>query len=165
MSLAALKLISVRAIAFAGTLVMSVAVVGNLPKFKERRQRYFASAATSGSVYQMQLLHLAGANVNSRGSSGTPLFLAAGEGRLNAVRYLLDEGADVNSRGDYGNTALTEATYFGHASVIKELLMRGADVNAISVDGTPLDIAVSRNNVSVIDLLRHYGARRRSELR
>ena len=165
MSLAALKLISVRAIAFAGTLVMSVAVVGNLPKFKERRQRYFASAATSGSVYRMQLLHLAGANVNSRGSSGTPLFLAAGEGRLNAVRYLLDEGADVNSRGDYGNTALTEATYFGHASVIKELLMRGADVNAISVDGTPLDIAVSRNNVSVIDLLRHYGARRRSELR
>jgi len=165
MSLAALKLISVRAIAFASTLVMSVAVVGNLPKFKERRQRYFASAATSGSVYRMQLLHLAGANVNSRGSSGTPLFLAAGEGRLNAVRYLLDEGADVNSRGDYGNTALTEATYFGHASVIKELLMRGADVNAISVDGTPLDIAVSRNNVSVIDLLRHYGARRRSELR
>jgi ankyrin repeat protein len=113
----------------------------------------------------MQLLHLAGANVNSRGSSGAPLFLAAGEGRLNAVRYLLDEGADVNSRGDYGNTALTEATYFGHGSVIKELLMRGADVNAISVDGTPLDIAVSRNNVSVIDLLRHYGARRRSELR
>jgi len=165
MSLAALKLISVRAIAFAGTLVMSVAVVASLPKFKERRQRYFASAATSGSVYRMQLLHLAGANVNSRGSSGAPLFLAAGEGRLNAVRYLLDEGADVNSRGDYGNTALTEATYFGHGSVIKELLMRGADVNAISVDGTPLDIAVSRNNVSVIDLLRHYGARRRSELR
>ena len=165
MSLAALKLIAVRAIAFAGTMLMSVAVVGNLPKFKERRQRYFASAATSGSVYRMQLLHLAGANVNSRGSSGAPLFLAAGEGRLNAVRYLLDEGADVNSRGDYGNTALTEATYFGHASVIKELLMRGADVNAISVEGTPLDIAVSRNNVSVIDLLRHYGARRRSELR
>ena len=165
MSLAALKLISVRAIAFAGTLVMSVAVVASLPKFKERRQRYFASAATSGSVYQMQLLHLAGANVNSRGSSGTPLFLAAGEGRLNAVRYLLDEGADVNSRGDYGNTALTEATYFGHPSVIKELLMRGADVNVISIDGTPLDIAAGRNNPAVIDLLTHYGARRRSELR
>ena len=165
MSLAALKLISVRAIAFAGTLVMSVAVVGNLPKFKERRQRYFASAATSGSVYRMQLLHLAGANVNSRGSSGAPLFLAAGEGRLNAVRYLLDEGADVNSRGDYGNTALTEATYFGHPSVIKELLMRGADVNVISIDGTPLDIAAGRNNSAVIDLLKHYGAKRGNELR
>ena len=110
MSLAALKLIAFRAIAFASTMVMSVAVVGSLPKFKERRQRYFASAATSGSVHRMQLLHLAGANVNSRGSRGTPLFLAAGEGRLNAVRYLLDEGADVNLRGEYGNTALTEAT-------------------------------------------------------
>jgi len=165
MSLAALKLISVRAIAFAGTLVMSVAVVASLPKFKERRQRYFASAATSGSVYRMQLLHLAGANVNSRGSSGAPLFLAAGEGRLNAVRYLLDEGADVNSRGDYGNTALTEATYFGHPSVIKELLMRGAEVNAMSSVGTPLDIAVDRNNIAVIDLLKHYGAKRRNELR
>jgi ankyrin repeat protein len=165
MSLAALKLIAVRAIAFAGTMVMSVAVVGNLPKFKERRQRYFASAATSGSVYRMQLLHLAGANVNSRGSSGTPLFLAAGEGRLNAVRYLLDEGADVNLRGGYGNTALTEATYYGHAPVIKELLMRGADVNVISSDGTPLDIATGRNNPAIIDLLKHYGAKRRNELR
>ena len=165
MSLAALKLIAVRAIAFAGTMVMSVAVVGNLPKFKERRQRYFASAATSGSVYRMQLLHLAGANVNSRGSSGTPLFLAAGEGRLNAVRYLLDEGADVNLRGGYGNSALTEATYYGHAPVIKELLMRGADVNVISSDGTPLDIATGRNNPAIIDLLKHYGAKRRNELR
>ncbi|HEX3228944.1 MAG TPA: ankyrin repeat domain-containing protein [Pyrinomonadaceae bacterium] len=165
MSLAALKLIAFRAIAFASTMVMSVAVVGSLPKFKERRQRYFASAATSGSVYRMQLLHLAGANINSRGSSGTPLFLAAGEGRLNAVRYLLDEGADVNLRGEYGNTALTEATYYGHASVIKELVMRGAEVNVISIDGTPLDIAAGRNNSAVIDLLKHYGAKRGNELR
>jgi ankyrin repeat protein len=161
----ATKALVTRAIAFASTMVMSVAVVGSLPKFKERRQRYFASAATSGSVYRMQLLHLAGANVNSRGSSGTPLFLAAGEGRLNAVRYLLDEGADINLRGEHGNTALTEATYFGQASVIKELLLRGAEVNAISIDGTPLDIAIGRNNVAVIDLLKHYGARRGNELR
>jgi ankyrin repeat protein len=165
MSLAALKLIATRALAFAGTMMMSVAIVGSLPKFKERRQRYFASAATTGSVHRMQLLHLAGAQVNSRGASGTPLFLAAGEGRLNAVRYLLDEGADVNMRGDYGNSALTEATYYGHMSVIKELLMRGAEVNARSIDGTPLDIAIGRNNVAVIDLLKHYGAKRGNELR
>jgi ankyrin repeat protein len=161
----ATKALVTRALAFAGTLLMSVAVVGNLPKFKERRQRYFASAATSGSVYRLQLLHLAGANVNSRGSSGTPLFLAAGEGRLSAVRYLLDEGADVNLCGENGDSALTEATYYGHAPVIKELLMRGADVNVISIDGTPLDIATGRNNPAVIDLLKHYGAKRGTELR
>jgi len=161
----ATKALVVRAIAFASTMVMSVAIVGSLPKFKERRQRYFASAATAGSVHRMQLLHLAGANVNSRGASGTPLFLASGEGRLNAVRYLLDEGADVNLRGEHGNSALTEATFYGHVSVIKELLMHGADVNVMSIDGTPLDIAIGRNNVAVIDLLKHYGAKRGSELR
>lgn len=161
----ATRALMTRAIAFASTMVMSVAIVGSLPKFKERRQRYFASAATAGSVHRMQLLHLAGASVNSRGGSGTPLFLAAGEGRLNAVRYLLDEGAEVNLRGDYGNTALTEATYYGHLSVIKELLLRGADVNVMSIDGTPLDIAVGRNDVAVIDLLKHYGAKRGNDLR
>lgn len=163
-SLATKELVT-RALAFASTLVMSVAIVGSLPKFRERRQRSFASAATTGSVYRMQLLHLAGVNVNSRGASGPPLFLAAGEGKLNAVRYLLDEGADVNLRGEHGNTALTEATFYGHVSVIKELVMRGADVNVISTNGTPLDIAVGRNNVAVIDLLKHYGAKRGSELR
>ena len=159
------KSLITRALAFAGAMMMSLAIVGNRPKFKERRQRYFASAATSGSVHRMQLLHLAGANLNSSGVSGTPLFLAAGEGRLNAVRYLLDEGADVNLRGPRGETALTEATFYGHESVIKELLMRGGNLNAISVDGTPMDIAVARNNVGIIDLLKHYGAKRASELR
>jgi len=38
--------------------------------------------------------------------------------------------------------------------------MRGAEVNVISIDGTPLDIGVDRNNVAVIDLLKHYGAKR-----
>jgi ankyrin repeat protein len=154
-----------RAIAFASTMFMSLAIVGSLPKFKERRQRYFASAATTGSVHRMQLLHLAGANVNSRGAGGPPLLLAAGEGRLNAVRYLLDEGADVNMRGQHGNTALAEATYYGHAPIIKELLVHGADVNVLSSDGTPLDIAVGRNNIAIIDLLKHYGARSARELR
>ena len=49
--------------------------------------------------------------------------------------------------------------------MIKELLMRGADVNVTSIDGTPLDIAVGRNNMAAIDLLKHYGAKRGNELR
>lgn len=165
MNLLGLKLIAGKALAFASTLMLSLAVVNSLPRFKERRQRYFAAAALSGSVSRMQLLHLAGANLNSAGTSRTPLCLAAGEGRLTAVRYLLDEGANVNLRELDGNTALTEATFFGHAPVVKELLIRGADVNGVSAGGTALDIAIGKNNTAVIELLKHYGGKRANEIR
>jgi len=165
MSLAALKLIAVRALAFSSTLMLSIALLSNMPRFKERRQRYFADAATTGSISRMQLLHLVGAKVNSNGPTRMPLFLAAGEGRLQAVRYLLNEGANVNAHESDGNTALAEATFYGHAPVIKELLLRGADVNAISRGETPLDIAISRNNAAAVEVLRHYGAKRAGEIR
>ena len=165
MNFAAIKLIAGRAIAFGSALILSLAVVSSRPRFKERRQRYFANAAATGSLSRMQLLHLAGANVNSDSASRRPLFLAAGEGRLKAVRYLLDEGADVNAGEADGNTALTEATFYGHAPVIKELLARGAKVNAVSNGATALDIAISANNNAIIEMLRHYGAKRAKELR
>src|SRR5205809_1785109 len=165
MNFAAIKLIVLRSVAFASTLMMSLAIVNHLPRFKERRQRYFAEAAMNGSVHRMQWLYLAGANINGRGDGYTPLALAAGEGRLQAVRYLIDEGADVNSRESYGNTALTEATYYGHVPIMKELLFRGADINAISKNGTALDIAMSRNNQAAIDLLAHHGGKQASEIR
>ena len=158
------KPIVTRAIAFASTLMMSLALVGSLPKFKQRRQKSFADAASSGSVTRLQLLHLAGANVNAVGLDRSPLLLAAGEGRLRAVRYLLDEGADVNALVN-GNSALTEATFYGQAPVVKELLARGANVNAISVNGTALDVAIARNDSTLIDLLKHYGAKQASQLR
>src|SRR5437660_1684447 len=116
------KSIVMRALAFVSTLTFSLAIVSGLPRVRERRQRYFAQATMDGSLRRMQLLHFAGANVNSRDECCMPLFLAAGEGRLESVRYLLDEGADINAREMYGNTALTEATYYGHIAVIKELL-------------------------------------------
>ena len=111
----------------------------------------------------MSWLHLAGVSVNPHGSP-SPILLAAREGRVNAVRYLLDQGADVNARDNAGNTALAEATYYAQIPVIKELLARGANINALTNGGTPLDIALSRNESAVIDLLKHYGGRQANEL-
>jgi ankyrin repeat protein len=159
----ALKPFLLRAIAFAGTLMLSTAIVGNLPKFKERRQRYFSEAATDGNVHRMRWLHLAGVSVNPHGAP-PPLVLAAREGRVNAVRYLLDQGADVNARDNSGHSALAEATYFAQVPVIKELLARGANINALTNGATPLDIAVSRNDGAVIDLLKYYGGRQANEM-
>jgi ankyrin repeat protein len=160
----ALKPFLARAIAFAGTLLLSLGIVSNLPKFKQRRQQYFSEAATDGNVRRMRWLHAAGVNVNPQGAP-SPLMLAAREGRLNAVRYLLDQGADINAYDGSGNTALAEATYYSQIPVIKELLARGAHINGLTGGGTPLDIARSRNDSTVIDLLEHYGGKQANQLR
>jgi ankyrin repeat protein len=159
------KLILKRALAFAGTFVLSTAIMNGLPSARERRQRSFAQATMDGNLRRMRFLHFAGANVNARGNSGMPLFLAAGEGKLEVVRYLLDEGADVNARERWGSTPLAEAAYYGHIDIIKELLFRGADINVITDDGTALDIAINKNNAAVAELLRHHGGKRVREIR
>lgn len=165
MSKATAKLIIIRAIAFTSTLSLALALVNSRPSVKEQRQRYFAQAAVDGNLRRIQLLHFAGANVNARGNCCMPLYLAAGEGRLEVVRYLLDEGADVNAREKLGDTALTEAVFNGQLAAVKELLLRGADVNAIADGGTALDIAINRNHTAIADLLRHRGARKACEIR
>ena len=114
---------------------------------------------------RMRLLQMAGVNIDSHSTCCAPLFLAAGEGRLDAVRYLLDQGADVNARDARGRTALTEAAFSGNASVIKELIQRGADANVVSDEGTALDVAAQASRSAAIDILKHYGAKRGCELR
>src|SRR5712692_485944 len=154
-----------RALAFASTLVFSLAIVNGLPRFKEQRQRYFTQATMDGNLSRMRLLHFAGANINSRSNGYMLLSIAAGEGRINVVRYLLAEGADVNAREKLGDTALTEAAYYGHVAMVKELLLRGADVNALGEEGTALDIAIDKKYADLADLLKHYGGKRACEIR
>jgi ankyrin repeat protein len=159
------KLVITRAVAFASTLVFSLAIVNSRPRYKEQRQRYFAQAAVDGNLRRLQLLHFAGANVNSRGNCCMPLYLAAGEGRLEVVRYLLDHGADVNAREKFGDTALSEAVFNGQLTAVKELLFRGAEVNAVSDGGTALDIAIARNHIEIAALLKHHGGQKVCEIR
>ena len=154
-----------RAITFLATAVFSVAIMNSVPRVRQQRQRSFAEATMDGNLSRMRWLHFAGAKIDARSNLGNPLFLAAGEGKLNAVRYLLDEGANVNAPENLGHTALAEAAYYGHVDVVKELLLHGADINAVGDDGTALDIAISRKNTAVADLLGHCGGRSAGKIR
>jgi ankyrin repeat protein len=154
-----------RALAFSSTLLLSIAILNIMPGARARRQTHFARAAADGNVRSMRLLQMTGARVNSQGGCCAPLLLAAVEGRLDAVRYLLDQGADVNARDERGRNALTEAAFNGNAAVIKELILRGAELNALSDEGTALDIATKTKHEDAVELLKHYGAKSANNVR
>ena len=83
------------------------------------------------------------------------------------VRLLLVKGADVNAQGlgRFGN-ALQAASSGGREAVVRLLLEKGADVNAQGgIWTTALRAASVYHHLSIVALLREYGAKREDELR
>ncbi|KAL6355474.1 hypothetical protein LRP88_11065 [Fusarium phalaenopsidis] len=92
-------------------------------------------AAAKGSIWTVQALLKAGANVNSPAlsqHSKTALQGAAASGKTELVDILLKAGADINAPPSprWGETALQAAVARGSVRMVKFLLLHGADVNA-----------------------------------
>ncbi len=89
---------------------------------------------------------------------GAPLGLvdAAGIGRLDVVRSLLDQG---NRSAEEVNEALRYACFYGHQDVAAWLLDHGADVAHRPADGqTPAHYAAMGGRLDVLELLLARGA-------
>jgi ankyrin repeat protein len=93
--------------------------------------------------------------VNARDRYGfTALTRAAGSGRTEEVKRLIEEGADVDLANKFGTTALLAAVCNGHTEVVKFLMEKGADVNAADNKGrTALIFAAGNNRLKMIELL------------
>ncbi len=84
---------------------------------------------------------------------------AAGSGKVDIIRYLLEQGAEVDSEDSSGATPLFHAAMAGHTAVCGLLLDKGADVNAEHETGyTPLHAASKNGHVGVVKLLLDRGA-------
>ena len=84
----------------------------------------------------------------------TPLHCACRKGSKNAVDLLLDLGANINARDNEGNNCLHYAAVSNNASLLKKLLVRGAD-KTITNDKNqlPLDLARENNFGNIVNIL------------
>lgn len=90
------------------------------------------NSEVEGSTAVVVRLLAAGADVHGVGMNGwAPLHVAAGRGRVEKCRLLLDAGAEVDRPAtiDDHRTPLMEAAAAGHPEVVRLLLDRGADAS------------------------------------
>ena len=95
-----------------------------------------------------------------RRSNDSLLVLCARDGRLDALRYLIQLGIPADwYLNSCGMTALHEAAMFGHVDIALELLGAGANIDEPDASGqTPLWRAVSMANHGMVGFLLSHGA-------
>lgn len=95
----------------------------------------------------------------SENSRRKALLKAAGRGRLDEVRALLNQGISVDSPSKSGNTPLIRAAYRGQIEIVKLLLDRGADADTVNHQGnSALWFACLAGHEDVLELLLAHGA-------
>lgn len=114
-------------------------------------------AIESGDMELTKFLITNGANVNSLMQDGVSLIgYAIAQNNMDLLQILIENGANVNNtNGDsWANTPLQTASRLGLDNVVRILLTRNADINAVDMNGnTALHTAALNSQLSVVKLL------------
>ncbi|XP_068263242.1 CARD- and ANK-domain containing inflammasome adapter protein-like [Nyctibius grandis] len=87
-------------------------------------------------------------------SSETLLHVAAANGHLMIMEYLISKGAKIDVKDEKGRTPLHRAAEKGHGEAVKVLLQRGASMYSLDTEGkTPLHLAAQNNHSHTLKVL------------
>ena len=119
-------------------------------------------AVKKGDLSEVHRLVQAGADVNELTEEfpsivETPLSVAASEGNIDLVQYLVVAGADLNIPSFIG-TPLHRAALAGHMDVVRYLVKVGADKNARHKGDTPMGTAAMGRHFDIVTYLAEQGA-------
>ena len=116
------------------------------------------NAAREGEVEIARLLLKAGAYVDGRGGTMSPLVAAALRGHTILVRLLIRNDANVNAVGENELSALMNAVKLNRPEVVKVLIEAGANTRVFDRAGDNLlVVAVSENYSDMLALLLKLG--------
>uniref|UniRef100_A0A8C2XLT5 asparaginase n=1 Tax=Cyclopterus lumpus TaxID=8103 RepID=A0A8C2XLT5_CYCLU len=119
------------------------------------------ASAKIGDIEALEALKEMGTNMCLSDYDGrTPLHIAACEGHLKLVEYLLSHGATVYAKDRYGDTPLSNAVRFRHKEVVKLLRKTGAHFSRDELDeaGTELCSLAASGDLEGLEIWKLAGA-------
>ncbi|XP_044158313.1 CARD- and ANK-domain containing inflammasome adapter protein-like [Bufo gargarizans] len=111
-------------------------------------------AVMKGDLSTLEAI-LKGSNVNAVNSSGeTLLHVAASNGHVPVIEFLLSKGAKVDAKDKKRRTPLHRAAENGHIEAARVLLQAGANMYSLDSDSqSPLHLAAQNNHHHLVKLL------------
>ena len=97
-------------------------------------------------------------NKISQSIGSSALHLASAYGSVKAAQLLVEKGASLKERDHRGNTTLGTAVDTQQPAIVSLLLERGADVGIKQYHYYPLQQAVRKGHLAIIQSLLKYGA-------
>jgi ankyrin repeat protein len=89
----------------------------------------------------------------------TPIYVAASNGHVELLKFLIERGDSVHTPNNLGCTPLQTASFDGNLKIINILIENGADVNKADVAGySPLYTAANNGHLEAVKLLIEKGA-------